>query len=113
LIFLRIQISAAILPTPAFLSWLFAFICTFLSHKLDFSNENDYHLIMFSSSPFQVHSDAQSAQTGVTPGLARSPSSAALLSEKLLRGQKQVEILHNGSLYKLQATKLGKLILTK
>jgi hemin uptake protein HemP len=34
-------------------------------------------------------------------------------SDSLLRGQKVVEIVHNGSLYKLQATKLGKLILTK
>ena len=34
-------------------------------------------------------------------------------SEALLRGQKIVEIEHNGYLYKLQATKLGKLILTK
>ena len=31
----------------------------------------------------------------------------------LLRGQKAVEILHNGSVYRLQATRLGKLILTK
>jgi hemin uptake protein HemP len=37
----------------------------------------------------------------------------ALPSESLLRGHKTVEIMHNGSLYKLQATKLGKLILTK
>ncbi len=36
-----------------------------------------------------------------------------LPSESLLRGHKIVEIVHNGSLYKLQATKLGKLILTK
>ncbi|TAG24405.1 MAG: hemin uptake protein HemP [Burkholderiales bacterium] len=36
-----------------------------------------------------------------------------LPSESLLRGHKTVEIMHNGSLYKLQATKLGKLILTK
>jgi hemin uptake protein HemP len=34
-------------------------------------------------------------------------------SEALLGGQKTVAIAHNGSLYKLQATKLGKLILTK
>jgi hemin uptake protein HemP len=58
------------------------------------------------------------------PALASSPShqardtnsnkpSHALLSESLLRGHKTVEIVHNGSLYKLQATKLGKLILTK
>ena len=39
--------------------------------------------------------------------------SPPLESENLLKGQKVVEIVHNGSLYKLQATKLGKLILTK
>jgi hemin uptake protein HemP len=36
-----------------------------------------------------------------------------LPSEGLLKGHKVVEIVHNGNLYKLQATKLGKLILTK
>ena len=36
-----------------------------------------------------------------------------MLSESLLRGQKSVAIQHNGSVYRLQATKLGKLILTK
>ena len=34
-------------------------------------------------------------------------------STDLLRGGKTVGIMHNGSLYRLQATKLGKLILTK
>ena len=34
-------------------------------------------------------------------------------SDALLRGQKTVEISHNGSTYRLQATRLGKLILTK
>jgi len=34
-------------------------------------------------------------------------------STELLKGGKMVGILHNGSLYRLQATKLGKLILTK
>jgi len=34
-------------------------------------------------------------------------------STDLLKGCKAVGILHNGSLYRLQATKLGKLILTK
>lgn len=39
---------------------------------------------------------------------------AALVeSAELLQGHKTVGILHNGSLYRLQATKLGKLILTK
>ena len=36
-----------------------------------------------------------------------------LESTELLKGGKTVGILHNGSLYRLQATKLGKLILTK
>ncbi|GAA4429359.1 hemin uptake protein HemP [Acidovorax lacteus] len=37
----------------------------------------------------------------------------ALDSQDLLRGHKAVTIAHNGALYRLQATKLGKLILTK
>lgn len=36
-----------------------------------------------------------------------------LPSEQLLQGRKAIEISHNGSVYRLQATKLGKLILTK
>ena len=38
---------------------------------------------------------------------------AAVDSTDLLRGQKTVVIHHNGAAYRLQATKLGKLILTK
>ncbi|MFT3815834.1 MAG: hemin uptake protein HemP [Acidovorax sp.] len=38
---------------------------------------------------------------------------SSLDSASLLRGHKTVQILHNGSIYTLQATKLGKLILTK
>lgn len=34
-------------------------------------------------------------------------------SQALLQGQKAVTIHHNGALYRLQATRLGKLILTK
>lgn len=49
---------------------------------------------------------------------ASSPRSAdsrpgCVDSTDLLRGQKAVEISHNGSTYRLQATRLGKLILTK
>jgi hemin uptake protein HemP len=94
-------------------SWLLANICTFFEGLLDFLNENDYHLIMFSNLLPPANSEAQIALASHTAGSAPSHSSAALSSEKLLRGQKQVEILHNGNLYKLQATKLGKLILTK
>ncbi len=34
-------------------------------------------------------------------------------SAALLKGRKTVEIRHNGAIYRLQATRLGKLILTK
>ncbi|MES2979042.1 MAG: hemin uptake protein HemP [Pseudomonadota bacterium] len=34
-------------------------------------------------------------------------------SDELLRGRKVVEIRHNGAIYRLQATRMGKLILTK
>ena len=34
-------------------------------------------------------------------------------SADILRGQKTIEIHHNGATYRLQATRLGKLILTK
>ncbi|PAT35773.1 hemin uptake protein HemP [Comamonadaceae bacterium OH2310_COT-174] len=44
---------------------------------------------------------------------ARHVPAAALDSLELLKGQKSVAIQHNGSIYRLQATKLGKLILTK
>jgi hemin uptake protein HemP len=37
----------------------------------------------------------------------------AMQSTELLRGNKVVEIVHNGNVYRLQATRLGKLILTK
>jgi hemin uptake protein HemP len=39
--------------------------------------------------------------------------SAPLDSAALLRGGRSVEIRHNGEVYRLQATRLGKLILTK
>jgi hemin uptake protein HemP len=38
---------------------------------------------------------------------------ASLSSDDLLRGRRIVEICHNGEIYRLQATRLGKLILTK
>jgi hemin uptake protein HemP len=44
---------------------------------------------------------------------SRSDSGSALESTEILRGQKAVEINHNGLTYRLQATRLGKLILTK
>ena len=55
------------------------------------------------------------AAAGPLPSLPqREPARPApVASESLLRGQRLVEILHNGEVYRLQATRLGKLILTK
>lgn len=52
--------------------------------------------------------DARPAAAG-----AEEARPALLPSEDLLRGRRLVEILHNGEVYRLQATRLGKLILTK
>ena len=51
---------------------------------------------------------ASPARTGEDP--ARQ---APLPSDQLLRGRRLVEIAHNGEVYRLQSTRLGKLILTK
>ncbi|MDM0013794.1 hemin uptake protein HemP [Variovorax sp. J22P168] len=58
------------------------------------------------SHPSLDHSGGGRAAEAVRPA-------ALLESAELLKGSKAVGILHNGSLYRLQATKLGKLILTK
>jgi hemin uptake protein HemP len=57
-----------------------------------------------------------SLPTNHGPANAQAQAKATQLcvsSTEILRGQKAVEIHHNGSTYKLQATRLGKLILTK
>lgn len=70
--------------------------------------------MIFSSSSSSHLASPHPAQTQCNARRAGSHAqSLTLQSESLLRGQKIVEILHNGNLYKLQATKLGKLILTK
>ena len=42
-----------------------------------------------------------------------TPAPRPLPSAELLRGARSMEITHNGAIYRLQATRLGKLILTK
>lgn len=51
--------------------------------------------------------------SGEAPSSVAQGATAALDSSMLLQGHKTVAISHNGSVYRLQATKLGKLILTK
>ena len=62
------------------------------------------------------------SEANVAAGQVRAPSSQPpvavqaarpLDSAKLLCGARSVEIWHNGAVYRLQATRLGKLILTK
>lgn len=48
-----------------------------------------------------------------TSPASEAPHVPVLPSADLLRGQKVVAIDHNGSLYRLQTTRQGKLILTK
>jgi len=57
--------------------------------------------------------NSHSARQGVDTGRATCELASAVESRDLLKGQKAVEIMHNGSVYRLQNTKLGKLILTK
>ena len=54
---------------------------------------------------------AGSAERGELPSGTASP--AALSSQQLMQGRKAIAITHNGTTYRLQATRLGKLILTK
>ena len=54
---------------------------------------------------------AQSASP--SPPHCASDSSNTVQSTDLLKGQKSVVIEHNGCIYRLQETRLGKLILTK
>lgn len=42
-----------------------------------------------------------------------APQETSVDSTQLLRGKKSIAIVHNGATYRLQSTKLGKLILTK
>jgi len=64
----------------------------------------------------QPAADHDSRNASWAPDLSRkepTDASQILPSTSLLRGQKTVAIEHNGSLYRLQSTRAGKLILTK
>ena len=58
----------------------------------------------------QPPSPADGKSSPVTPAMG---TPGCVDSAELLRGQKTVDISHNGLTYRLQATRLGKLILTK
>lgn len=65
----------------------------------------------FGTASFEGRSSGASASA--RQAAADAAPGHAVDSSALLQGQKAVSISHNGSVYRLQATKLGKLILTK
>ena len=67
------------------------------------------------ASPAPARPSASSPAFDQEAGLSSSspPQTGAVDSQEILRGQKMMEINHNGLTYRLQATRLGKLILTK
>ena len=67
--------------------------------------------VAFTPSPVLNHKCV--GESGGSDATTFGQPAQLLESAALLQGNKAVGILHNGSLYRLQATKLGKLILTK
>jgi len=72
------------------------------------------------SATLTLHSQSASrffagSAMGAAQGAQTQPARDGLAvdSHALLQGHKAVTIVHNGALYRLQSTKLGKLILTK
>ena len=63
------------------------------------------------SSNLARSSPANANKTDAADGKSAAPN--LFKSELLFNGNKSVAIEHNGAVYRLQATKLGKLILTK
>lgn len=64
------------------------------------------------SPPTQGPNGAKLPPTAGPAGDA-SPPQGLLDSRTLLQGQRAIAIQHNGAVYRLQATRQGKLILTK
>jgi len=62
--------------------------------------------------PSPMHPTATTTLPAV-PAMEPGSLNIGVDSAALLQGQKAVNIIHNGQAYRLQATKLGKLILTK
>jgi hemin uptake protein HemP len=57
--------------------------------------------------------DLVTAESPPSPAPPDAARPEPLASAQLLQGRRMVEIAHNGEIYRLQATRLGKLILTK
>ncbi|MBI2728760.1 MAG: hemin uptake protein HemP [Polaromonas sp.] len=70
-------------------------------------------LAMPASNTPSLPRSAPTVQPDDSASTVMGSTQASVNSDDILRGQKTVEISHNGSTYRLQATRLGKLILTK
>ena len=70
---------------------------------------------MSSTIPSALHAGSTGSSSGGAPASVdgQGATCCCVDSAEILRGRKTVEISHNGSTYRLQATRLGKLILTK
>ena len=62
---------------------------------------------------FAGQRESRRVASSASQTMSHVAENASVDSRNLLQGQKVVTIAHNGVLYRLQATKLGKLILTK
>ena len=69
---------------------------------------------MHALTPTLMTTADQPTQSVVSPAPSARPNTArSVQSADLFKGQASVLIEHNGASYRLQTTKLGKLILTK
>ncbi|MDA1038763.1 MAG: hemin uptake protein HemP [Planctomycetota bacterium] len=65
------------------------------------------------SAPTDVSDGTKPPGGVVRPDFASQSEDGPILSESLLRGRNEVQILHRGELYRLCLTRAGKLILHK
>lgn len=63
--------------------------------------------------PLPVQQEQRPTSHDGGPATLRLPGGPSLDSQTLLQGGRAVSIRHNGEVYRLQATRQGKLILTK
>lgn len=80
--------------------------------SLQYLNTNHFYFLGFAMSMSTPHQNL--SETKVPTQVYRAhPTESVINSHFLLQGAKTISIAHNGALYQLRATKLGKLILTK
>ena len=79
--------------------------------KAPMTQHGDSHIPQMKTITLPTHPEPVRIQS--QPIGEASAADITLASDLLMRGRKVIQIQHNGALYQLRATKLGKLILTK